>query len=122
MSTYEFSPEDSKTLSSLARWLILTGILIFAGGIGSFVQYLVAQYIFALIEGFIFCVMGVVFLLPAVNLRRIATTSGRDIPELMQAFAKLSTGWLVLNLATALLAVVRIISLLNSLTQAGLAR
>ena len=117
MSTYEFSPEDNKTFSSLARWLILVGILIFVGGIGSFVQYLVARHIFALIEGFIFCVMGIVFFLPAVNLRRIAASSGKDIPELMQAFAKMNTGWLILNLVTALLAVIRIISLLNSFTQ-----
>lgn len=117
MTPYEFSPEDNKTFSSLARWLVLAAILIFIGGIGSFAQYFVSGYIFALIEGFIFCAMGIIFFLPAANLRRIVTTSAKDIPELMQAFAKISAGWLVMNFVTALLVVIRIINLITSLTR-----
>ena len=103
MKEHEFSAEDNTVFKSLSRNLILVGILISVGGIATIVQSLLGEFrVLVLIHGITYIVMGVVFILPADNFRRIAAVEGSDIKELMTGFGELDKGWLVAIVVAAI--------------------
>ena len=122
MANYEFTDHQNRTMNSLAKRLAIFGILIGLGGVAiviSAIGYLraegfsLAHYLFFLI-GIVTIVMGIVFYRPSDNLKRIVTTEGSDVQELMTALKELRGGFKLLSYlvgAIAILAVIAAISL-----------
>lgn len=106
---YEFTSEQNLVLATLSRRLVIVSVLVFLLSAYGFAMFLLHGGVFSLVEAIIGVVMAVTFFMPADNFRRITTTQGRDITELMRAFTELSKGWLVVNLVTAVLVAVRVV-------------
>jgi hypothetical protein len=116
MQEHEFSAEHNALFRALARNLLIVGVLITVGGIATIVQSLLGGFrLWVLIHGIVYCVMGVVFILPADNVRRIATTEGNDIKELMTAFSELDKGWLVGVIVAAISRIGMLVQLIEAI-------
>src|SRR4051812_35865215 len=105
MESFEFTPDQNNVLASLARRLTFVGMLIILTGVGRVVLTLVRgqgeglslTVIILLLISLVNIVIGVILWRPSDNFRRIATTEGRDIPELMTALNELSAGFNLLQ-------------------------
>ena len=123
MSEYEFSKQEEQTIASLGQRMSIVAGLIAATGIGRIIHGLVlgggaegfsGAVIVFLIIALVNVAIGIVFYRPTNNFKRIATTEGNDIKELMSAFAKLTSGFNLLNyflIAVVVLLLIRIIIL-----------
>ncbi len=105
MSEYEFTEKQNKILSTLSKRLVQIGILFLITGIGrlifsgGFVQrdgWQIATFVLILI-GLVNLIMGITFWRPADNFKRMVTTEGRDIAELMTGLRELNAGFNVLQ-------------------------
>ena len=119
MSEYEFSKQEEHTIASLGQRMSIVAGLIVATGISRIILGLLAEgfsgaVIVFLIIALVNVAIGIVFYRPTNNFKRIATTEGNDIKELMSAFAKLTSGFNLLNyflIAVVVLLLIRIIIL-----------
>ena len=112
MAEYEFSQEDNKTFQGLSRWMTTMAALIGIGGIATVVQFMTGEggWI-VLVQGIVFLVLAITFYLPVDNFKKIVSTEGKDITELMTGFSDMDKGWLVVNFVTAVLVVLEILQL-----------
>jgi hypothetical protein len=114
MEEHEFTEEENKVFNGLIRNMILLAVMIIVGGIGSLSQVRGAENPALMIaEGITYFIMAIVFFLPLNNFRRIVTTEGKDITELMSGFEKIRKAWVLLNIVTAIIVVLRISMLID---------
>lgn len=117
---YEFSKAENEVFSSLSRWMIILALVIIGGGIATIISF-VADFIFSpiftlaygltIISGIMYCIMGLTFYFPTDNFKRIVTTKGKDITELMTAFREVDRGWLIVNIVTLIVVILMFISI-----------
>ncbi len=113
MSEYEFTPQDDKVFKKLSRNMIILAVLIMLGGIATIIQFVVdSPRITTLANGLAYCAMAVAFFLPTDNFRRISSTQGSDIKELMIALKEIDKGWLVMNIVTGISRLIMLIQLI----------
>jgi hypothetical protein len=109
MEEHEFTEEQNKVFNGLIRNIIFLSILVIAGSIGSLAQVSGSAYPSLMIaETIAYAIMGITLYLPVNNFRKIVLTEGRDITELMIGFDKIRKTWILLNIATAMVLVLRI--------------
>ena len=122
MSDYEFSKKEEQTIASLGQRMAIVGGLLVVTGIGRIILGFVRSggegfgggVIVFLTAALFNIVLGVVFFRPTDNLKRIATTTGNDIKELMTAFSELASGFDLVNYALILIAVLAIVNIFVS--------
>jgi len=98
MADYEFSEKDNERISGLANVMKWFGLLVALGGavstlfaiVGLFTFGFGLESILGVINGIVLIAFGLAFYLPTDNLKRIATTEGNDIPELMTALGEMN--------------------------------
>ncbi|MBC8332761.1 MAG: hypothetical protein H8E28_12325 [Anaerolineae bacterium] len=116
MSEYEFTPQDDKIFKTLSRNMVILAALILLGGIATIVQFAVdSPQITTLANGVAYCAMAIAFFLPTDNFRRISSTQGSDITELMTALREMDKGWLVMVIFTAISRLMLLIELIANL-------
>lgn len=101
MSSYEFSEQQNKTMVSLATRLTAFGILIIINGLLRVVVTFARQQaeggtlavLVVLVIALFNIAIGVMIWHPADNFKRIATTQGKDIHELMTGLKELTSGF-----------------------------
>ena len=96
MTTHEFTKQQNEVIRSLSQRMRLVSILFMLIGVGLIVSLvpnmgsesrlvvLVVSAFFAVLN----IIKGYVFFRPTDNLTRITTSEGKDISELMEAFAE----------------------------------
>ncbi len=114
---YEFSKEENKVFASLSTWMIILAIVIIIGGIATIASFILdlpafgfAQ-ILTLVSGIMYCIMGLTFYFPTDNFKRIVTTKGKDITELMTAFREVDRGWLIVNIVTLVVVILTFLAI-----------
>ncbi len=111
---YEFTEEENLVFTSLSRNMIILAIVIFTGGVATILQFALGDLrVLLIIDGILYCIMALTFYFPTDNFKRIVTTEGKDIPELMTAFNELDKGWLIVNLVTLVSRIVAFIMMLT---------
>ncbi|MFX0101002.1 MAG: hypothetical protein ACFFCS_15610 [Candidatus Hodarchaeota archaeon] len=116
MTEYEFSEEYNKIFSKLSQRMLMLGIVIAAGGVATMVNFMLdVSKILALIDGILYVLMAISFILPIDNFKKIVKTKGSDIKELMQAMKELDKGWLIVNITGVASRIVIFIIMLQGL-------
>ncbi len=111
MSEYEFSQEDNNIFAGLSRWMTIMAVLIGVGGIATLVQYMAGDRRWTvLVHGIMYLVLAIVFYLPVDNFKKIVSSEGKDITELMTSFKEMDKGWLVANIISFVLVILAIMS------------
>jgi hypothetical protein len=112
MAEYEFSQQDNEIFTDLSRWMTTMAVLIGLGGIATVVQFLTgAGGWIMLVQGIVYLVLAISFYLPVDNFKKIVSTEGKDITELMIGFSDMDKGWLAANIVTAVLVILAIVQL-----------
>ena len=99
MSQYEFSEEHGRVIERVGGKVLILGILMALGGVVG-IAIDIARIgtvptltsVASTIQSALFLVVGGVLLRPSDNLKRVATTKGKDITELMTALRELNWG------------------------------
>ena len=116
MEEHEFTEEENSEFAGLIRNIKIMAVLMAAAGVSNLVQSTTSgNFYFSIAEGIAFLAMAVVFYLPTGNFRRIIETEGKDITELMGGFDKMRKGWLLLNIVTAVVVLLRISLLIDQI-------
>lgn len=112
MAEYEFSQQDNEVFESLSRWTTNMSALIGIGGIATLVQFIAGNggWI-VMVQGIMYLVFAITAYLPVDNFKKIISSEGKDITELMTAFTEMDKGWLVTNIVTSLLVILKILQL-----------
>jgi hypothetical protein len=104
---YEFSKDDESVFKSLSRYMLIFVLLIAAAGIATIINFATSlvtpisvKLILLLVEGILYCIMAVVFFFPIDNFKRVITTQGRDIDELLKGLNEFQKGVLLINIVT----------------------
>ncbi|MHA2253114.1 MAG: hypothetical protein ACXAD7_22315 [Candidatus Kariarchaeaceae archaeon] len=96
---YEIPTKIANDIKLTATTFVIQAILFALIGIVSALTALssdaTSEAFLGLLQAILFIVMGVIFFQPADNFRRIATTEGRDITELMTGFRELNFGLMI---------------------------
>ncbi len=117
---YEFSKAENKVFASLSTWMIILAIVIIIGGIATIASFAldfisIPMFTFALmltlVSGIMYIIMGLTFYFPTDNFKRIVTTKGKDITELMTAFREVDRGWLIVNIVTLIVVILMFVSI-----------
>ncbi|MEM7118195.1 MAG: hypothetical protein AAF614_37555 [Chloroflexota bacterium] len=102
MKNYEFTSEQNAKIDRLRHALLRVGIFFLINGLLPLITYVVAFDYFSGLEEvlmvtsiLLFAAMGIVFLRPLDNLKKIVTTIGSDIKEMMQAIVDLRVAFTV---------------------------
>jgi hypothetical protein len=111
MTQYEFTPEQNKVIGHVALRCVVNAVLLallglvgLIGAIMSLGDATLLISIIGMLYGVVFIIMGVMFFRPADNFRRVTTTEGNDITEIMAGLKELRGGFkLVSSLIIALL-------------------
>jgi hypothetical protein len=118
MSEYEFTVEENKTFDALADALrkfaytfaVYAVGLIVMGLLGFFAERPLTMSISMLVLGPITVVLALMFLKPVDNFKRITTTQGQDISELLGALGHLNKTFSLLRVGMAVFLVLMIIA------------
>jgi hypothetical protein len=98
MAEYEFTTEENRCIDSLRRKLLHIGILFLVLGVLQLVQsFLLADELgrwISLAAALLLLGLGWLFMRPIDNFRRILTTEGRDIREIVVAVKDLRAAFL----------------------------
>ena len=119
MSQYEFTPEQNSVIRAVALRCVVQAVLFAILGAITIVIWFATKSglsgymsFVSIFAALLLIAMSIVFYRPADNLRRITTTSGNDITELMTAMKEFNMGFnllnilMVINLALVIAAVV----------------
>jgi hypothetical protein len=116
LMAYEFNDEEAENMWVLGNKISLVGLLMIFGGIIGSVdsirnidggnQLRVTIFLF---EFLFLIVIGVVLLRPSDNFKRIATSEGKDIPELMEAVKEFTLGFNISAVLIGILAILNIV-------------
>ena len=109
MAEYEFTDDENKTFTAISKNMLYSAIILVISGVVAFVLGLVEPSLFDVITGITVLAIGVSLYFPTDNFKRIVSTSGEDIKELMQAFSELDKGWMVVNIVTLVYCVTKIL-------------
>ena len=123
MAEYEFTQEQNSKFDKLARVMVPVGILLVITGIVRLIDGALAlrteslglDLLVDVLDAALIIAMGVVIYRPADNLKRIVSSAGSDIAELMAAVHELNSGFL----AMGVLFVINIILLLVEFIAGG---
>lgn len=120
--SYEFNKEDNLVFSEFSLKILIIGILVTACGFFFLLYGIVSlgeletlQSITIILESVLFMGIGIVFILPNDNFKKIATTEDSDIPELMKGFKEFSTGFRWMSIFLVIIVVLDIILAIISL-------
>ena len=104
MTGYEFTEVQNSEIMKLAKYMTITSILTIIFGGLAIAFSIISVDIISMVYFAFFIIAGISFYLPIDNFKRIATTEGSDIEELIQGFKELSKFWnVVVVLAVVLL-------------------
>jgi len=124
MVEYEFTAEHNvifdKLSSTLRRFafvfgfwmltLIIWGVVLYVDG-----SFPIPQVLAVVGTGLLGLIISYLFLQPLDNFRRITTSKGKDIPELMEALEDLDIAYNFLRLIIAICLLVRVIIFANDM-------
>ena len=105
MTEYEFNEEQNKIIKGVATRCIVQAILLALGGVfgiigtaflTNFSAISPALSIVLFIQSSLFIAMGIAFYPPSANFKRVATTEGSDLTEVMKGLKKLNWGFKLL--------------------------
>lgn len=93
MTDYEFTPEQDKVVDQLRRTLLqITAILLALGILLMLIGHGlpgISQWVFLVSSVFVL-ILGVVYYLPLDNLKRVTSTKGDDINQMLIAMSDLA--------------------------------
>ena len=116
--SYEFSDQDANVISIVGIMAIVIAGLIALGGLMRIVTsfyneaYTPFELTLRTIQNLIQFVMGLLFIPAALSFRRVATTEGSDIPELLTGTDNMTKAFYVIIAMIALSVVIDVILLL----------
>lgn len=111
MSEHEFSKEENVIVGNLAKRMAWVGLLIAIWYVILLINIVVSAISaseFSIIDTvdvvdcLLFIIMGITLYRPTDNLKRIVTTKGQDISELMTAFGEINVGLRAMMILLAL--------------------
>ncbi|MHA2033396.1 MAG: hypothetical protein ACXAD7_09040 [Candidatus Kariarchaeaceae archaeon] len=110
--SYEFSSEDNEVFSVFSRKIVILGALVIACGF-FFMLYGLLSFsdvgglkgTAIILESILFMGIGVVFIRPSDNFKKIATTENSDIPQLMTGLNEFSTGFKLMSIFLAIITI-----------------
>jgi hypothetical protein len=118
MTQYEFTPEQNKVIGHVALrcmvnavLLALLGVVGLIGALISLGDNVVLISIVGILYGVVFITMGVMFFRPADNFRRVTTTEGSDITEIMTGLNELRGGFRLVSILILALLVLDVITI-----------
>jgi hypothetical protein len=119
--SYEFSEAQNQKFRKLTRSMNRVVILLFLVGLNALIQYYfdVVEYqrnLTLLLEGLAYLLFSVMVYLPISRFKKIFTTSGRDVEELMGAFNVMSRDWFWANVSLGLIVIVESLKLFDGTT------
>jgi hypothetical protein len=113
---YEFNDEEAENMWVLGNKISIVGLLMIFGGIIGSVdsirninegnQLRVTIFLF---EFLVLIVIGVILFRPSDNFKRISTSEGKDIPELMEAMKEFTLGFKISAVLIGVLAFLNVI-------------
>ena len=120
--TYEFSDEEAENMWVLGNKISIVGLLMVFGGIIGSVNAIREldeddrlRAIILLFEFLFLIIIGVVLLRPSDNFKRIATSEGKDISELMEGVKEFALGFKISAMLVGVLGFLNIILVLSKL-------
>ncbi|MHA2251726.1 MAG: hypothetical protein ACXAD7_15285 [Candidatus Kariarchaeaceae archaeon] len=103
MNNYEFSKEEEEVFTDLIKWMLILSVLLVFAGTATIIQFIEGDTgFYVLISGITWAILGFTLYFPIDNFKRITTTEGSDIKELMVGFKELNKGWFAANIITGL--------------------
>ena len=103
LSEYEFDKNQEQVIKNVATRCIIQAVLIILGSITGFLPdiiYLAHRQseftVILLVQAVLQIIIGILFLRPVNNFRRIASTEGSDISELMIGLKDLSISFMII--------------------------
>ena len=105
MAQYEFTPEQNKIIGHVALRCIVNAVLLallgLVGLVGAIMSWGNAPPLLSIVGilyGIVFITIGVTFFRPADNFRRVTTTQGNDITEIMTGLKELRGGFKLVSI------------------------
>lgn len=118
MTQYEFTPEQNKVIGHVALRCVVNAVLLALLGVVGLIGSLIALgdnvaliSIVGILYGVVFIAMGVMFFRPADNFRRVTTTEGSDITEIMTGLSELRGGFRLVSIMIIALLVLDVITI-----------
>ena len=119
---YEFSDEEAESMWVLGNKISIVGLLMVFGGIIGSVNAIREldeddniRAIILLFEFLFLIVIGVILLRPSDNFKRIATSEGKDVSELMQGIDEFAAGFKISAILVGILGLLNIILVFSKL-------
>ena len=119
--TYEFTESQNQKFRQLTRSMRRIVVLLTLVGGNALFQYYFdvvegRRNITLLLEGLAYLLFSFMVYLPIARFKKIFTTSGRDIEELMGAFKVMSQNWFWANFSLGLIVIVESLKLFDGTT------
>ena len=119
---YEFNDEEAENMWVLGNKVAVVGLLMVFGGIIGFINSTrgfddednTRPIIFS-IQFVFLIVIGVILFRPSDNFKRIATSEGKDIAELMEAIEEFNIGFFISAILIGLIAFLNVILVFDKL-------
>jgi hypothetical protein len=118
MAQYEFTAEQNKVIGHVALRCVVNAVLLallgLVGLIGAIISLRDATLLLSIVGmlyGVVFITMGVMFFRPADNFRRVTTTEGQDITEIMAGLNELRGGFKLVSILILALLVLDVITI-----------
>lgn len=118
MTQYEFTPEQNKVIGHVALRCVVNAVLLALIGVVGLIGALITLgdnvvliSIVGILYGVVFITMGVMFFRPADNFRRVITTEGNDISEVMTGLNELRGGFRLVSIMIIALLVLDVITI-----------
>ncbi len=116
MSEFEFQPQHDDVMLRFASAMYYMGIALVVTGVLTLLSIFFNEFSFTtIIIGFAWMAMGAGFYFPVDNFRRITTTEGNDIEEMMTGFKELQTAWILVASIMGIYLLLKILDLVNVL-------
>ena len=119
---YEFSDEEAENMWVLGNKISIVGLLMVFGGIIGSVNAIreldeddQLRAIILLFEFLFLVAIGVVLLRPSDNFKRIATSEGKDISELMKGIKEFALGFKISAILVGVLGFLNVILVFSKL-------
>ena len=113
--TYEFNDEEAESVWLFGNYIMIASLIMALATIIGLLTFLpkYADLTFpdvVMILNFLFLIPIAIYLFrPSDNFKRIATTEGKDIPELMQGIEEFNYGFLITSILIALIGILNFI-------------
>ena len=118
MTQYEFTAEQNKVIGHVALRCVVNAVLLALLGLVGLIGALMSLgdgtpliSIVGILYGIVFITMGVMFFRPADNFRRVTTTEGNDITEIMTGLKELRGGFKLVSIMIILSLILDVITI-----------